>query len=156
MAIICSGTRPCQGQVHVRQRQRLDPVCQDGGPCHVQLLRYSQGLHTHKDISQLLALQRPALAPYSNVLTFDTSSQLFNIFVHALLRMLTSTEQNQGISHGWQIGKDQDDSSQDANHSYQFNNIDDISIFAETSEGIQTWLDVVQRFKTWCGMEIEI
>jgi len=69
------------------------------------------------------------------------------------------TGQNQGISHGLQIGKDQDDSSQDADHGYQFNNIgliDDISIFAETSEGMQTLLDVVtvQEFTTWRGMEI--
>jgi hypothetical protein len=52
-------------------------------------------------------------------------------------------------------GKDQDDSSQDADHGYQFNNIsfiDDISIFAETPEGMQTLLDVVQEFTTWCGM----
>jgi len=58
-----------------------------------------------------------------------------------------------------QIGKDQDDSSQDADHSYQFNNtgfIDDISIFAETTEGMQTLLDVVQEFTTWCGMEINV
>jgi len=56
------------------------------------------------------------------------------------------------------IGKDQDDSSQDANHGYQFNNIgfiDDISIFAETPERMQTLLDVVQEF-TWCGMEINV
>ena len=66
------------------------------------------------------------------------------------------TGQNQGISHGLQIGKDQDDSSQDADHGYQFNNIgfiDDISIFAETPEGMQTLLNVVQEFTTCCGME---
>jgi len=48
-----------------------------------------------------------------------------------------------------QIGKDQDDSSQDADHGYHFDNIgliDDISIFAETSEGMPTLLDVVQEF----------
>jgi len=39
-----------------------------------------------------------------------TSPQLFNIFINAVLRMLTATGQNQGISHGLQIGKDQDDS----------------------------------------------
>ena len=50
-----------------------------------------------------------------------TSLQLFNIFINVLLQMLTSTEQNQGISHGLQIGKNQEDSSQDANHGYQFN-----------------------------------
>jgi len=79
----------------------------------------------------------------SETFTFDTgeaqgsitSPQLFNIFINALLRMLTATRQNQGISHGWQIGKDQDDSSQDADHGYQFNKlglIDYISIFEET------------------------
>ena len=65
--------------------------------------------------------------------------------------MLTVTGQNQGISHGLQIGKDQDDSSQDADHGYQFNNIrfiDNISIFAETPEGMQTLLDAVQEFTT--------
>jgi len=73
--------------------------------------------------------------------------------------MFTATGQNQGIKHGLQIGKDQDDSSQDADHSYHFNNIgfiDDISIFAETPEGMQTLLDVVQEFTTWCGMEINV
>jgi len=88
-----------------------------------------------------------------------TSLQLFNIFMNALLRMLTATRQNQRISHGLQIDKDQDDSSQDADHGYQFNNtgfIDDISIFAETPEGMQTLLDVVQEFTTWCGMEINV
>ena len=68
-----------------------------------------------------------------------TSPQLFNIFINALMRMLAATGHNQGISHGLQIGKDQDDSSQDADHGYQFNNIgfiDDISIFAETPEGM--------------------
>ena len=42
---------------------------------------------------------------------------------------------------------------------YQFNNIgfiNNISILAETSEGIQTFLDVVQEFTTWCGMEINV
>jgi len=73
--------------------------------------------------------------------------------------MLTATGQNRGISHGLQIGKDQDDSSQDADHGYQFNNIgfiDDISIFPETPDGMQTLLDVVQESTTWCGMEINV
>jgi len=75
----------------------------------------------------------------SATITFDTgvaqggsitSPQLFSIFINALLQMLTATGQNQGISHGLQIGKDQDDSSQGADHGYHFNNIgfiDDIS-----------------------------
>ena len=90
----------------------------------------------------------------SATITFDTGvaqtsitfPQLFNIFINALLWMLTATGQNQGISHGLQIGKHQDDSSQDADHGYQFNNIgfiDNTSIFAETPEGMQTLLDVV-------------
>jgi len=68
--------------------------------------------------------------------------------------------QNQGISHGLQIGKDQDENRQNPEHGCQFNIrlnigfIDDISILAETPEGRQTLLDVVQKFTTWCGMEI--
>jgi len=103
----------------------------------------------------------------SATITFDTgvaqgcitSLQLFNIFINALLRMLAATGQNQGIRHGLRIGKDQDDSSQDADHGYQFNNIgfiDNISIFAETPEGTQTLLDVMQEFTTWCGIEINV
>jgi len=98
-------------------------------------------------------VQLSRLAPNdaeSATITFDTgvaqgsitSPQLFNIFMNALLRMLTATGQNQGISHGLQICKDQDDSSQDADHGYQFDYIgfiDDISIFAETPEGMQTF-----------------
>ena len=73
--------------------------------------------------------------------------------------MLTATGQNQGISHGLQIHKNQDNSSQDADHDYQFNDIgfiDDISIVAKTQEGMQTLLNVVQRFTTWCSMEINV
>ena len=36
-----------------------------------------------------------------------TSPQLFNNFINALLRMLTVTGQNEDISHGLQIRKDQ-------------------------------------------------
>jgi len=88
-----------------------------------------------------------------------TSPQLFNIFMNALLQMLTATGQNQGISHGLQIGNNQEDSSQDTNHGYKLDNvgfIDDILIVAETPEGMQTLLDVVQEFTTRCGMEINI
>ena len=60
----------------------------------------------------------------SVTITFDTgvaqgsitTPLLFNIFINALLRMLTVTGQNQGVSYGLQIGKDQNDSSQDADH----------------------------------------
>jgi len=51
------------------------------------------------------------------------SPQLFNIFINALLWMIMGTGQNQGITHGMQIGKDVGDSSQDADHGYKFNNI---------------------------------
>ena len=36
-----------------------------------------------------------------------TSLQVFNIFINALLRMLTVTGQNEYISYGLQIGKNQ-------------------------------------------------
>jgi len=103
----------------------------------------------------------------SATITFDTSVaqgsitslQLFCDFINARLRMLTATGQNQGISHGLQISKNQEDSSEDADHGYQFNNlgfIDVISIFAETPQGMQTLLDVVQKFTTWCDTEINV
>ena len=69
----------------------------------------------------------------SATITFDTgvaqgsitSLQLLNVFINARLRVLKATGQswNQGISHGLQIGKNQEDSSQDADHGYQINNI---------------------------------
>ena len=68
------------------------------------------------------------------------SIQLFNIFINVLLRMLTVTGQNEDISHGLQIGKDQKGDNQRDENGYQFNNmgfIDDISIFADTPEGMQ-------------------
>ena len=52
-----------------------------------------------------------------------TSPQLFNIFINALLRMLTVTGQNENISHGLQIGKDQKGDNQRDENGYQFNNI---------------------------------
>ena len=67
-----------------------------------------------------------------------TSPQLFNIFINALLRMLTVTGQNVDISHG-HIGF-----------------IDDISIFVDTPEGMQKLLNVVQEFTAWCGMQINV
>jgi len=71
--------------------------------------------------------------------------------------MLTATGQNQGISHGLQIRKNQEDSNQDADHGLNdICFIDDVSIFAETTEGMQTLLDVVQEFTTCCGMEINV
>ena len=73
--------------------------------------------------------------------------------------MLTVTGQREGISHGLQI--DEDQYSQDTNHGYQFNNIgfiddSDISIFAETPEGMQKLLNVVQKYTEWCGMKINV
>jgi len=71
---------------------------------------------------------------------------LRRIFINALLQMLTATQQNQGISYGLQIGNNQEDSNQDADYGYQYHEIgffDDISIFAETPEGMQIC-------QTWC------
>ena len=72
---------------------------------------------------------------------------------------MTGQNQGHGTSHSLQIGKNQEDNSPDADNSYQFSNIsfiDDISIFVETPDGMQTLLDVVQGFTTWCGMEIKV
>jgi len=73
-----------------------------------------------------------------------TSPQLFDIFINALLRMLTVTGQNDDICHGLQIGKDQKGDNQRDENGYQFNNIgyiDDISgsIFANTPEGMKSF-----------------
>jgi len=73
--------------------------------------------------------------------------------------MLTVTEQNEDISHGQQIGKDQKGDHKRDENGYQFNNtgfIDDISIFADTPEGMQNLLNVVQEFTAWCGMQINV
>jgi len=78
-----------------------------------------------------------------------TSPQLFNIFINALLRMLTVTGQNEEISQGLQICKDQKRDNQRDENGYQFNNvglIDDVSIFADTTEAMQKLLNVVQEF----------
>jgi len=62
--------------------------------------------------------------------------------------MVTVTGQNQSTSHGLQIGKDQDDSSQDAEHGYRFNNI--LSCEKECSgsndEDIYEWEQVRRLF----------
>jgi len=64
--------------------------------------------------------------------------------------MLTGTApwQNQGISHGLQIGKDQEGSIQDTDHGYHVSDIglvNDIAIvkFKNTVEGKQTLPGVV-------------
>jgi len=44
-----------------------------------------------------------------------------NIFIKALLRMHTVTGQNEDISHGLQIGKDQKGDNQRDKNGYQFN-----------------------------------
>jgi len=73
--------------------------------------------------------------------------------------MLTVTGQNEDISHGLQISKDQKGDNQRDENGYQFNNIefiDDISIFADTPESMQKLLNVVQEFAAWCGMQINV
>ena len=93
----------------------------------------------------------------SSTITFNTgvaqgsitSPQLFNIFINTLLRMLTVTGQNENICHGLQIGKDQKGDNQRDRNGYQFNHIgfiDDISIFADTPEGMQKLQNDVQEF----------
>ena len=73
--------------------------------------------------------------------------------------MLTVTAQNEDISHGLQIGKDQkQDSQRDANR-FQCNNIgfiDDILFFADAPEGMQKLLNVVQESTAWCEMQINM
>jgi len=62
-----------------------------------------------------------------------------------------ATRQNQGISHGLQIDKNQENSRQDADHGYQCNTIgfiSDISNLTENPEGLQTLPDVVQKLIT--------
>jgi len=87
------------------------------------------------------------------------SPQLSNIFMNALLHMLTVTGQNEDISHGLQILKVQKGDNQRDDDGYQFDNvgfIHDISIFAHTPEGMQKLLNVVQEFTAWCGMQIDV
>ena len=57
--------------------------------------------------------------------------------------------QNEYIRHGLQIGKDQKGDNQRDRNGYQFNHIgfiDDISIFADTPEGMQKLQNDVQEF----------
>ena len=73
--------------------------------------------------------------------------------------MLTVTGQNEYMSHGLQIGKDQKGDKQRNKNSYQFNNIgfiDDISIFVDTPDGMQKLLNVVQEFTAWCEIQINV
>jgi len=73
--------------------------------------------------------------------------------------MLTVAGQNEDISHWLQIGKDQKGDNQRDENGHQFNNIgfiDEISIFADTPEGMQKLLNVVQEFTAWCGMQINV
>jgi len=73
--------------------------------------------------------------------------------------MLTVTGQDENISHGLQIGKDPKGDNRRDDNGYQFSNIgfiDDISIFADTPEGMQKLLNDVQEFTVWCGMQINV
>ena len=71
--------------------------------------------------------------------------------------MLKVAGQNEDISHGLYIDKDQKlegDNQRDEN-GYQFKKIgfiNNISIFADTPEGMQKLLNVAQEFTAWCGM----
>jgi len=57
--------------------------------------------------------------------------------------MLTVTGQNEDISHRLHIGKDRKGDNQRDENGYLFN--DDISIIADTPEGMQKLLNVVQK-----------
>jgi len=73
--------------------------------------------------------------------------------------MVTVTGQNEDIGHRLQIDKDQKGDNQWGENGYQFNNvgvIDDISIFADTPEGMQKLLNVVQEFTAWCRMQFNV
>ena len=76
-----------------------------------------------------------------------TSPQPFKISINALLRTVRGQIEN--ISHGQQIGKDLTGNNLRHENSYRFNKIgfiDNISIFADTPEGMQKLLNVVQEF----------
>jgi len=73
--------------------------------------------------------------------------------------MLTVTGQNEDISYGLQIGKDQKGDNWRDENGHQFNNIgfiDYISIFADTPWGMQKLLNNAQECTTWCGMQINV
>jgi len=126
------------------------------------------------DLEQIYEDATVRLAPNneeSATITFNTgvaqvsitSPQLFNIFINVLLRILKVTGQNEDISHGLQLGKDQKGDNQRDENSYQFNSIgfiDDISIFADTPEGMQKLMEKLQNnlleFTAWCGMQIDV
>jgi len=64
--------------------------------------------------------------------------------------MFTITGQNEDISHVLQIGKDQKGDNQRDKNRYQFNNIgfiDEISIFADTPEGMQKLLKLCRNLR---------
>jgi len=131
--------------------------------CHLINMFHIPDADLLEQIYDSVAVRLASNDAESATITFDTSvaqgsitsPQLFNIFIHALLPMLTATGQNLGISNGLKIGKNQEDSSQDADYGYQFNDIDfidDITIFADTPEGMQTLIDAVQVFKAQHAM----
>ena len=80
-----------------------------------------------KEIYDVSTVQLAPNDTETSTITFDTevavgsitSPQLFDIFINALLRMLTNTRQIHGISHGLQIGKELEGSSKDAERGYQ-------------------------------------
>ena len=79
--------------------------------------------------------------------------------INALFHMLTVTGQNEDINHRLQVGGDQKGDNQRDENGCQFNNIgfiDDISIFADTPEGMQKLLNVVQELTAWCGVQINV
>jgi len=120
-----------QGKMSLSSRYRLQKRLQHNvtGSSLVrdEYVSYTIRRFTGADLIQCNSPSVPNDALFATI-TFDTGlaqgsitfPQLFNIFINTLLRMLTAAAQNQGSSYGLQIGKDQEESSHDADHGYQF------------------------------------
>jgi len=107
-------------------------------PSHVMDMFHTPDVDLLEQICTSTTVRQAPNDAESATIIFDTvvaqgriaSPQLFNIFnkfINTLLRMMKSeyqpwfvTGQNQSIDRGLQIGKNQKDSSQDADHRHQF------------------------------------
>ena len=90
----------------------------------------------------------------SATITFNTgvcqgsvlSPLLFILFINALARTLTAIGKQHGIAHGMEGIE-------------QFNNLmfcDDMSLFAQTRQGMQQLLNGVEEFEEWSGIRVNI
>ena len=74
------------------------------------------------------------------------SPTLFLIFINTLARLLTEVGRAENIEHG-------------LDGVPGFNNIffaDDMSLFAQTEQGLQRLLDITQDFETWSGIKLNL